>query len=178
MDPTTRPRRLAAVVIASFVLLASACVAPASTPSPAPTPIPTPAPGSIVPVASEPVSSPAVTGAQVCADLAAFQASIDTLKGLDLSTARVADVLQAVSAAITTGTALVESSKAAFGPEAQALATALSGLQAALAGVTEEGTLLDKAATIENAIDGVAAAFDALKAELTPGCASPAPSGG
>jgi hypothetical protein len=118
-----------------------------------------------------------ITGAQVCADLAAFQADLDALTGLDLGSARVRDVLGAIQSAVTSGLAFVESAKAAFGPEAQALGAALAGLQTALQGITGEGTLGDKAATIENAVDEVAAAFDALKAEVTPGCPAPEASG-
>jgi hypothetical protein len=183
MESRARSPRLAAILVVSLVLVAGACAGATPTPTPAPAssqpPASTAPQGSIVPVPSKAADASAtVTSAEVCADLAAFQASIATLKGLDMSTAGVPTVLQAVNGAITTGTSLVDSAKAAYGPEAQALATALSGLQAALTGVTGEGTLLDKAATVENAIDEVAAAFDALKAELTPGCPSPEPSGG
>jgi len=183
MHPIAHQRRLVIVVIVSLAVLVGACTAATPSPTPAPTPTPTATPTtvpeSIVPIASEPAhASPVVTGADVCADLAAFQAFIDTLQGLDPSTAGVAGVLRSVGGAITTGKALVDSARAVFGPEAQALGTALSNLQEALAGITDEGTLLDKAATIENAIDDVAAAFDALKAELAPGCPSPGPSGG
>ncbi len=122
-------------------------------------------------------SSPVTTGAQVCTDLAAFQASLDVLTGLDLESAGVRDVIGAIQAAVTTGLAFVESAKAAFGPEAQALGSALAGLQTALQGITGEGSLGDKAATIENAVDEVAAAFDALKAEVAPGCPAPEASG-
>jgi predicted trehalose synthase len=117
-----------------------------------------------------------VTGAQVCADLASFQAALDGLTALDLESARARDVLGAVSTTITTGLAFVESAKAAFGPEAQALGDSLAALQTALQGVTGDGSLGDKAATVENAIDEVAAAFDALKAEVSPGCPAPAAS--
>jgi predicted trehalose synthase len=183
MHPIAHPRRLVVVVIVCLAVLVGACTAATPSPTPVPTPTlsvtPTTVPGSIVPVASEPAAaSLVVTGAEVCADLAAFQASIDTLQGLDPSTAGVAGVLRSVGGAISTGTALVDSARAVFGPETQALGAALSDLQAALAGITDDGTLLDKAATIENAIDDVAAAFDALKAELAPGCPSPSPSGG
>jgi hypothetical protein len=113
----------------------------------------------------------------VCADLAAFQADLEALTSLDLGSAGVRDVLGAIQAAVGSGQAFVESSKSAFGPEAQALGASLTGLQAALQGITGEGTLGDKAATIENAVDEVAAAFDALKAEVAPGCPSPEASG-
>ena len=106
-----------------------------------------------------------------------FQTDLDALTSLDLESARVRDVLGAVQSAITSGLAFVESAKAAFGPEAQALGTALAGLQTALQGITGEGSLGDKAATIENAVDEVAAAFDALKAEVAPGCPAPEASG-
>jgi predicted trehalose synthase len=113
----------------------------------------------------------------VCADLAAFQEALDALTGLDLASAGVLDVIRTIQSAITTGQAFVESARGAFGPEAQALGTALTGLQTALQDITGEGSLGDKAATIENAVDEVAAAFDALKAEVAPGCPAPQASG-
>jgi predicted trehalose synthase len=144
--------------------------------SPAPAPTASPAPIAS-PIGSIPAGSPAITGAQVCADLAAFQASLDELTGLTSGSAAIRDVLGAVEATVTTGQAFVESAKATFGPEAQALGTALAGLQTALQGISGDGSLGDKAATVENAIDEVAAAFDALKAKVEPGCPAPEASG-
>jgi predicted trehalose synthase len=89
----------------------------------------------------------------------------------------VRDVLGAITATVSNGRAFVDSARAMFGPEAQALGEALTGLQTALQGITGEGSLGDKAATIENAVDEVAAAFDALKAEVAPGCPAPQASG-
>jgi hypothetical protein len=199
MGLTAGSRHTAAIVLLSLavvlVLAFVACSGGTSTPTPTPTAAakPTTAPtstNSLRPTAaSAPTispslaasllasSSPVITGAQVCADLAAFQASLDALTGLTSGSAAVRDVLGAVEATITTGKAFVESAKATFGPEAQALGTALAGLQTALQGLTGEGTLGDKAATIENAIDDVAAAFDALKAKVAPGCPAPEASG-
>jgi hypothetical protein len=154
---------------------ATPTAAPTATPSLPPTPAPTIGPSAAASLLAS--SSPAVTGAQVCADLAAFQASLDVLTALDLGSAGVRDVLGAIDSTVTSGLAFVESAKAAFGPEAQALGAALAGLQTALQGITGEGTLGDKAATIENAVDEVAAAFDALKAEVAPGCPAPEASG-
>jgi len=168
-----------------LVLAVVACAGGTSTPTPSPTaaapttahtaipsPLPTVSPSPAASILAS--SSPAITGAQVCADLAAFQAALDVLSGLDLESAAVRDVLGAIQAGITSGLAFVESARAAFGPEAQTLGTALAGLQTALQGITGEGSLGDKAATIENAVDEVAAAFDALKAEVAPGCPAPA----
>ncbi len=87
------------------------------------------------------------------------------------------DVLGDITATVTSGRAFVNSARAMFGPEAQALGAALADLQTALQGITGEGSLGDKAATIENAVDEVAAAFDALKAEVAPGCPAPDASG-
>ena len=191
MDLTTRPHRTGAIALLSVLLIAAGCGNAASTPTPAPTPSPTAipsptpamslsasvAPGaSIAPGASvTPSGSPMVTSAQVCADLAAFQASLDSLKGLDLATAGILGTLDAVRVALTSGQAFVQSSRAAFGPEAQALGTALGGLQTAIAGLTGSSSLGDKAATIENAIDDVATAFDALKAKVSPRCPAASP---
>jgi hypothetical protein len=196
MDRIMSSQRIAVVALVSLglvlILAVVACgrgtptPTPAATPTPTPaaTPTPTPAATPIAtssvtssPAASILAGSPATTGTQVCADLATFQASLDGLTGLDLKSAGVRDVIGAVQAAVTSGVAFVESAKAAFGPEAQALGTALAGLQAALQGITGEGSLGDKAATIENAVDEVAAAFDALKAEVAPGCPAPGASG-
>jgi hypothetical protein len=165
---------LAIVLVTAMV----ACSGEAPTPSPSPTAAPTAAPAASAPQAATlpPAGSPDVTGAHVCADLAAFQAGLDGLTGLDLESVRIREVIDAAGTVVTTGLAFVESAKAAFGPEAQALGDALAGLQTALQGVTEDGSLGDKAASIENAIDEVAAAFDALKAELSPGCPAPAAS--
>jgi hypothetical protein len=141
--------------------------------------VPTSAPAISAPTAAStlPDASPAISGGQVCADLADFQAALDDLTGLDLETVRIRDAIGAIEAVVTTGQAFVDSAKAAFGPEGQALGDALVGLQTALQGVTGEGSLGDKAATIENAIDEVAAAFDALKAEVSPGCPTAEASG-
>ena len=188
LTPGSRPTATVAILSLAVVLALAvvACSGGGSTPTPTPgaTPAPTPAasPGptpsvTASPLASLPAGSPVITGAQVCTDLAAFQASLDTLTGLDLESAGVRDVIGALQAAVTTGLAFVESAKAAFGPEAQALGTALGDLQAALQGITGGGSLGDKAATIENAIDEVAAAFDALKAKVAPGCPAPEASG-
>jgi hypothetical protein len=197
MDLTGRSRRTAAVAIVSLalalVLAVIACAGGTSTPTPSPTAaatptaeptatpslLPTAAPTASPSPAASPLasSSPAIAGAQVCADLAAFQADLDVLTGLDLGSAGVRDVLGAIGSAVTSGLAFVGSAKTAFGPEAQALGTALAGLQSALQGITGEGSLGDKAATIENAVDEVAAAFDALKAEVAPGCPAPEASG-
>jgi hypothetical protein len=185
MGRTARSRRNSVVALVSFAMVlavaVAACAGGTSKPTPtataaaslaaAPTISPSTA-GSLLPS-----GSPVVTGAEVCADLAAFQAGLDELTGLDLGSARVRDVLGAIQSAVTSGLAFVGSAKAAFGPEAQALGAALAGLQTALQGITGEGTLGDKAATIENAVDEVAAAFDALKAEVTPGCPAPQASG-
>ena len=192
MGLTAGSRRTAVVALVSLalvlVLAVVACAGGTSTPTPSPTAAATPttaptATPSLPPPAGSPAasilpsSSPAITGAQVCADLAAFQAALDALTGLDLESAGVRDVLGAITAAVTSGLAFVESAKATFGPEAQALGAALAGLQTALQGITGEGSLGDKAATIENAVDEVAAAFDALKAEVAPGCPAPEASG-
>jgi hypothetical protein len=197
MDLTTRSGRTAVVALLSVAVVLAlavlACSGGSSTPTPVPTAVATPtaAPNATpslrlteAPMISPSLaasllasSSPAITGAQVCANLATFQADLDVLAGLDLGSAGVRDVLRAIQAAVTSGLTFVESAKAAFGPEAQSLATALAGLQTALQGLTGEGTLGDKAATIENAIDDVAAAFDALKAEVAPGCPTPEASG-
>jgi hypothetical protein len=187
MGLTRRSRRTAVGALVSLAVVLAlavvACSGGSTTPTPSPTvaatltqPSPTASPP---PTASIlPSSSPAVTSAQVCADLAAFQAALDGLTGLDLESASVRDVLGAIGPAVTSGRALVESARAAFGPEGQALGTALADLQAALQGITGEGSLGDKAATVENAVDEVAAAFDALKAEVAPGCPTPEASGG
>jgi hypothetical protein len=158
----------------SVSIVVAACGGTTPTPTPVPTPIPalTPAPS---PTAAPTPS--AVTSAQVCADLAAFQAALDALTGIDLESAGARDVLGVVGTAITTGLAFVESARTAFGPEAQALGDALAGLQTALQGIAGEGTLGDKAAAVENAVDEVAAAFDALKANVSPGCSGPEASG-
>ena len=197
MGLTAGWRRTAVVALLSFavvlVLAVVACSGGSSTPTPTPTASATPstaptAAPSLSPTTAPTVSpapaasirassSPVATGAQVCADLAAFQAALDGLTGLTSGSAAVRDVLGAVEATITTGQAFVDSAKAAFGPEAQALGTALAGLQTAVQGITGEGSLGDKAATVENAIDEVAAAFDALKAEVAPGCPTPEASG-
>lgn len=188
MDLTSRSRQTATVAGASLVLITTlaiiACTGATPSPTPSPTVTPTAAP-TLAPVVSLPTAasippdaSPAVSGAQVCADLAAFQTALDDLTALDLGSVRIRDVIDAIGAVVTTGQAFVESSRAAFGPEGQALGDALAGLQAALQGLTGEGSLGDKAATIENAIDEVAAAFDALKAEVSPGCPAPEASGG
>jgi hypothetical protein len=173
---------IAVVGLVSLVLVLAVLACGGGTVTP--TPVPTPSVSAVPPptakpsVASSPAAgSPAITSAQVCADLAAFQADLDALTSLDLGSARVRDVLGAIQSAITSGQAFVESARAAFGPEAQALGSALSGLQTALQGITGEGSLGDKAATIENAVDEVAAAFDALKAEVAPGCPAPQASG-
>lgn len=164
-----------------LVVAVVACSGGASTVTPPPTAAPTPtAMPTISPSAAAShlaSSSPAITSAQVCADLAAFQTDLDALTSLDLGSARVRDMLGAIQSAVTSGLAFVESARAAFGPEAQALGSALSGLQTALQGITGEGSLGDKAATIENAVDEVAAAFDAVKAEVAPGCPAPQASG-
>jgi hypothetical protein len=168
---------LVSLVVVVLALAVVACSGGSTTPTPAPTAAATltqPSPAASILA----TSSPAVTSAQVCADLATFQAALDVLTGLDLESASVRDVLGAIQAAITSGQALVESARAAFGPEGQALGTALADLQTALQGITEEGSLGDKAATIENAVDEVAVAFDALKAEVAPGCAALATPGG
>lgn len=194
MDRTTPSQRAAMVALVSLGLVlgvaVGACGGGTPTPTPAATPIVSPAPTPVTSPAPTPAatlsvtastmasSSPAIAGAQVCADVAAFQASIDVLTGLDLESAGVRDAIGALQAAVTSGLALVESAKATFGPEAQALGTALAGLQTALEGITGEGSLGDKAATIENAVDEVAAAFDALKAKVAPGCPAPGASGG
>jgi hypothetical protein len=193
MGLTAGSRRTAVVALVSLavvlVLAVVACSGGSSTPSPTPTAAATPttppvATPSLSPTVSPPPtasilasSSPAIIGAQVCVDLAAFQASLDVLTGLDLESAGVRDVLGAIGAAVTSGLAFVESAKATFGSEAQALGTALAGLQTALQGISGDGSLGDKAATVENAIDEVAAAFDALKAEVAPGCPAPEASG-
>ena len=193
MGLTAGSRRTAVVALVSLavvlVLAVVACSGGSSTPTPTPTAAATPttapiATPSLSPTVSPPPtasilasSSPAIIGAQVCVDLAAFQASLDVLTGLDLESAGVRDVLGAIEAAVTSGLAFVESAKATFGPEAQALGTALAGLQTALQGISGDGSLGDKAATVENAIDEVAAAFDALKAEVAPGCPAPEASG-
>jgi hypothetical protein len=185
MGLTAGSRRTAVVAFLSLVVVLAlavlACSGGSSTPTPTPTAAATPSlPPTISPSPAGSTlsgSSPVITGTQVCADLATFQASIDVLTGLDLESVGVRDVLGAVQATITSGQAFVESAKAAFGPEAQALGTALSGLQAALQGITGEGSLGDKAASIENAVDEVAAAFDALKADVAPGCPTPGASG-
>ncbi len=151
LTPGSRPTAAVAILSLAVVLAVAvvACSGGGSTPTPTPaaTPVPTPAaspaptPAAMTsatasPLASLPAGSPVITGAQVCTDLAAFQASLDTLTGLDLESVRVRDVIGALQAAVTTGLAFVESVKAAFGPEAQALGTALTGLQAALQGIT------------------------------------------
>jgi hypothetical protein len=151
LTPGSRPTAAVAILSLAVVLALAvvACSGGGSTPTPTPaaTPVPTPAaspaptPAAMTsatasPLASLPAGSPVITGAQVCTDLAAFQASLDTLTGLDLESVRVRDVIGALQAAVTTGLAFVESVKAAFGPEAQALGTALTGLQAALQGIT------------------------------------------
>ena len=184
MGQITPSRSIARAALVSLglvlVLAVFACGGGTVTPTPVPTPSvsPVPPPTARPSVASSPAAgSPGVTAAQACADLAAFQTDLDALTSLDLGSARVRDVLGAVQSAITSGLAFVESAKAAFGPEAQALGTALAGLQTALQGITGEGSLGDKAATIENAVDEVAAAFDALKAEVAPGCPAPEASG-
>jgi hypothetical protein len=166
------------VLVVVLILAVAACGG--STPTPTPSPSPSPSAAATLPTATAlplPSGSPAITGAQVCADLAAFQASLDALTGLDLASAGVLDVIRTIQSAITSGLAFVESARGAFGPEAQALGTALAGLQTALQDITGEGSLGDKAATIENAVDEVAAAFDALKAEVAPGCPAPQASG-
>jgi hypothetical protein len=183
MGLTAGLQRTTVVALVSLAVVLALAVVACSGGSTTPTPTPTPTAAATLtqpsPAASIMVSSsPAVTSAQVCADLAAFQAALDVLTGLDLESASVRDVLGAIQAAITSGQALVDSARAAFGPEGQALGTALAGLQTALQGVTGEGSLGDKAATIENAVDEVAVAFDALKAEVAPGCAAPATPGG
>ncbi len=177
-------RHTEALAIVSVAIVLTLAVVACAGGSPAPTPSPTTAAtptakAAVSPslAASLPAGSPAITGAQVCADLAALQADLDVLTGLDLESAGVRDVLGAIQATITSGQAFVESSKSAFGPEAQALGTALAGLQTALQGITGEGSLGDKAAAVENAIDEVAAAFDALKAKVAPGCPAPEASG-
>jgi hypothetical protein len=191
MDLTAGSRRTALVAIVSLavvlVLAVVACSGGSSTPTPTLPAAATPTTSTAIP-SSAPITgpspsasilagSPAITGAQVCADLAALQSDLDVLTGLDLGSAGVRDVLDAIQGVITSGQAFVASAKAAFGPEAQALGTALADLQTALQGITGEGSLGDKAATIENAIDGVAAAFDTLKVEVAPGCPSPDASG-
>ena len=192
MGLTAGSRRTAVVALVSLalvlILAIVACAGGTSTPTPSPTApaTPTTAPTttpSLLPPAGSPAasilpsSSPAITGAQVCADLAAFQAALDVLTGLDLESAGVRDVLGAITATVTSGRAFVNSARAMFGPEAQALGAALADLQTALQGITGEGSLGDKAAMIENAVDEVAAAFDALKAEVAPGCPAPHASG-
>jgi hypothetical protein len=181
MDLTTGSRPSAVVALVSLVLVLVLILAVAacggSTPTPSPSPSPSPAATPPTATASPlPSNSPAITGVQVCADLATFQSSLDALTGLDLASAGVLDVIRTIQSAITSGLAFVDSARGAFGPEAQALGTALADLQTALQGITGEGSLGDKAATIENAVDEVAAAFDALKAEVAPGCPSPAAS--
>jgi hypothetical protein len=198
MGLTAGSKRSAVVALVSLtlvlvlVLAVAACAGRTSTPTPTPSAAATPATEPTPTLSAQPtaaptagpspaasilaISSPAITGAQVCADLAAFQAALDVLTGLDLESAGVRDVLGAIGPAITSGLAFVESARAAFGPEAQALGTALAGLQTALQGVTGEGSLGDKAATIENAVDEVASTFDTLKAEVAPGCPAPAAS--
>jgi hypothetical protein len=173
---------IAVVGLVSLVLVLAVVACGGGTPTPTPAASPTPTPTATSSVAASPIASilagsPAISGTQVCADLAAFQVSLDELTGLTSGSAAVRDVLGAVEATITAGQAFVDSAKATFGPEAQALGTALAGLQTALQGITGEGSLGDKAATIENAVDEVAAAFDALKAEVAPGCPAAEPSG-
>ena len=184
MDLTTRPRRTGMVALLAVLLVAAGCGNAASTPTPAPTPtptaVPTPTPAvsanaSVAPGASVAPSGSPVTSAQVCADLATLQSSLDALTGMDFATAGVLGTISAVRLVLTNGTAFVQSATAAFGPEARALGTALGGLQAAIGGLTGSGTLGDKAATIENAVDGVAAAFDALKAKVSPRCSAASP---
>jgi hypothetical protein len=184
MSQITPSRSIAPAALVSLglviVFAVLACGGGTTTPTPAPTPtvsLMPPATARPSLAASPAAGSPALTSAQVCADLAAFQASLDELTGLTSGSAAVRDVLGAVEAIVTTGQAFVGSAKATFGPEAQALGEALAGLQTALQGITGEGSLGDKAATVENAVDEVAAAFDALKAEVAPGCPTPEASG-
>jgi hypothetical protein len=141
MDLTSRSRGAGILALMSLVLVTAGCGGAASTPVP-----------------------------EVCTDLAAFQEALDELTQVDVIATGTDGVKAAVKDVVSDGLALVGSAKEDFGPSAQAFATALTGLQTALAGLTGDTSLGDKAASVENSIDDVATAFDDLKAELSVDC--------
>ena len=155
-------RRAIALILTSAALLSLAACSgsPSST--------------AVSSAASEPsaAASPDVAGSDAaCAGLATVQASVASLKAVDLTAVGTDGLKAALTDVETAVTALAADAKDTAVPERAALSASLDSLKTAVSGLTSDATLREKATELTTAIAAVQTAADGVKAAM-PGCVS------
>jgi len=157
-----------------LALVVAACGGAAATPTgaPAATSVSSPAPVSSetpAPVSSE-TPGPAASPAAVCADAAAFKASITALTTLKPLEAGVAGVKAALTDVETSTQALVVSGKDVLGQPLTDLVAAVAGLKTTLTSLGDQGGIGSAISAIRSSIADIGTAAAAVQATLTSTC--------
>jgi len=156
-SPSIR-RSLSALMVATAVTWGVAACGSSSSPT-----------AESTPAESTPAASPSPSASPACADLAALEKSLVSLKDVDLKQDGLAALTSAVAQVKTDLAAAKSSVSSAAKPSIDAVTTALDALQTTTAGLTTDN-LVRQAPAIATALQQVAITATDLAEAVTKGC--------